>query len=903
MSILNRFANLLRPGRLSADIERELSFHIRERVDELVKRGVSERDAVAEARRQFGNVTLQRERTRDADVLGWLDSVLADVRYAVRMLLRSPVFSIVAVASLALGVGANTAVFTLMDAVMVRPLPVPHPEELVHITMSDRDRDGYFTNPLWEQVRDRQTGFAAMAAFGETAWNIADGGEARTVEGLYVSGDYFTMFGVRPALGRLLTKNDDTRGCAGIAVLGHGFWQLEYGGRTDVVGKTISLVGRPFEIVGVAAPGFGGPEVGREAQVYAPLCAEARINGSASMLGQRSNWWLRVMGRRDENVSLPQVITRLKALAPDAYAATVPEDWSEGLKSGYRTRTLSALPAANGLSDVRRQYATALRILMGAVAIVLLIACANVANLLLARSETRQREVAIRLAIGAGRGRLVRQLLTESAVLALLGAAGGLLVGQLGTRGLVALISTADRAVTLDLGLNARVLGFTMLVATITATIFGLAPAWRGTRVSPQTAMKANARGVAPGGSRGFAIGKLLVTAQVALSLTLLVGAGLLVASLNNLRTLDPGFQAGGVLLARTSLWRTGFTEDQRALVWRGLLEHIRAIPGVASAGASRLTPIGRSSWNKQLYVDGFTPKSLEDSLAWFNEVSEGYFATMGTRLVAGRDFDATDVPGAPKSAIINVSAARHFFGSASPLGKQFRLESDRRDKGEGERGAPYTVVGVVEDAKYQSLRETSSHTVYIPSSQDASPGSGQTLAIRAAGGTDPLALVPAVKAAIAETHRLATVEFSTLSAQVAGSLQRDRMMALLSGLFGATALLLSMLGLYGVMAYTVARRRNEIGVRIALGAAATTVVRMVLGDVARVVTLGALLGLAGALAAGKLVASFLFGVQAREPVVLVGATVVLMLVALAAGLVPALRAARVDPVSALREE
>ncbi|MGH7717684.1 MAG: ABC transporter permease, partial [Gemmatimonadaceae bacterium] len=771
--------------------------------------------------------------------------------------------------------------------------PVPHPEELVLVTLSDQDRDGYFSNPLWEQVRDRQTGFSAIAAFGETEWNIADGGEARTVQGLYVSGDYFRMFAVQPALGRFFAGNDDTRGCAATAVLGHGFWRREYGGRTDIIGKTISLVGQPFEIVGVVAPGFGGPEVGREAQVYAPLCAEAQVNGSSSTLDQRSNWWLRVMGRRDENLSLAQAIARLKALAPEAYTATVPADWPDEYKTEYRARTLSALPAAGGLSIVRRQYSTALKILMGAVALVLLIACANVANLLLARAEARQREVAIRLAIGAGRGRLVRQLLTESTVLALLGAAGGLLLGHWGTRGLVALISTADRVVTLDLGLNARVLGFTMLVATITATIFGLAPAWRGTRVSPQSAMKANARGVTQGGSRRFAVGRALVAVQVALSLTLLVGAGLLMGSLYKLRTLDPGFRADGVLLARTSLLRTSFSAEQRPAVWRGLVERIEAMPGVASASASTMTPIGRSTWNDILKVDGFTPSSIEDALAWFNAVSPGYFETMGTSLVAGRDFDATDVPGAPKVAIVNVSAARHFFGAESPLGKQFRLES----------GGPHTVVGVVEDAKYASLRETSSHTVYVPSSQSASPGSGQTLEIRAASGGDPRALVPAVKAAIAETHRLATVEFSTLSGQLAGSLQRDRMMAFLSGLFGATALLLSMLGLYGVTAYTVARRRNEIGVRIALGAATTRVVRMVLGDVARVVTLGAALGLAGALAAGKLVASFLYGVEPREPVVLASATVALVLVALAAGLVPALRAARVDPVTALREE
>jgi putative ABC transport system permease protein len=890
MSVLKRFTNLFRTEKLSDDISRELSFHIRERAEELMERGMPEQSAIEEARRQFGNPTFQAEAARDHDIIGWIDSVFADVRYATRALLRSPVFATVAIASLALGIGANTAIYTLIDAVLVRSLPVPNPQELAQVTTSDADDDGYFTNPLWEEVRNRQSAFVSIAAVGETGWNIAEGGEVRRVHGAYAGGDYFALFGMRPALGRLFTRGDDVRGCAASAVLGNGFWRSEYGGRSDVIGRTISLQGKPFEIVGVAAEGFAGPEVGREIQVYAPLCSEAVIAGETSALDRRSNWWLRVIGRRDPSVSLEQARARLKGIAPEAYAATVPQHWGADNKADYAKRTFSAIGVSQGMSSLRTRYGTALKVLMGAVALVLLIACANVANLLLARAAARQREVAIRMAIGAGRRRVVRQLLTESALLAAAGAVGGSFVAYWGTRGLVALISTAQSPVWLDLSVNLRILGFTVLAATITAVLFGLVPAWRGTRVEPQSAMRAHGRGIAEG---RFRIGKALVVAQVALSLTLLVGAGLLIGSLYRLKSVDLGFRAQGVLLAQVNFGRTGLPKEQMANVQRGLLERVRATPGVRAAASADLTPIGGSSWNDQIYVDGYTPKSAQDHLVWFNAVSDGYFAALDLPLLAGRDFGAGDVKSAPRVGVVDQATAEKFFGGDA-IGKQFTVKR-------GDTFEPaVTIVGVVRNAKYQRLRETNSMTVYLASSQQ-DVGSYVNLAVR--GDGDTRALVAPLKGAVAEVHRQATIEVRTLEEQVATSLSRDRVLALLSGLFGAVALLLSMLGLYGVMAYTVARRKNEIGVRIALGAASTRVVRMVLGDVARVVAIGALVGIAGALAAGKLVASFLYGLEARDPLVLAAATGVLVSVALVAGLIPALRASRVDPVAALRED
>ncbi len=623
MAFRHRFWNLFRGKRLSRDIEREVSFHIRERADELMAQGMPEADAWSAARRRFGNPTGQRERTRDADVVTWLDSLLGDLRYAFRSLRHSPGFTAVAVGSLALGIGANTAIYTLIDAVVVRPLPVPAPEELVLVTMSDRkDSQAYQTNPIWEQIRDRQTTMASTAAFADSRWNTADGGEIRQVWGEWVSGDFFALFGMRPAVGRLFTRESDARGCAPIAVLGHGYWQSSYGGEREAVGQSIRLDGKLFEIVGVTQPGFEGPEVGYQPQVYLPLCAEPVIRGSRSALDARSTWWLQIAGRRREGVSLEQVRTELAALAPAVYGATVPPRWAEDQKAEYQRRTLSARPLEHGVSEVRSRYRGALLIMMGAVGLVLLIACANVANLLLARATARRHEVAIRMAIGAGRRRLIRQLLTESLLLAVAGGLGGLVLARWGTAALVRLIATGDQPVTLDLGLNLRVLGFTALVAGLTAIVFGMVPAWRGTRVSPQAAMKANGRGVAEG-HRRFTIGKSLVVIQVALSLTLVVAAGLLAGSLRKLTTLDPGFRAGGVLLAEVDLRRTGLPPEQYDANHRRILERLRNLPGVRSVASSDLTPIGRSMWNDDIYADGFTPANREDRTAWFNEVSD----------------------------------------------------------------------------------------------------------------------------------------------------------------------------------------------------------------------------------------------------------------------------------------
>ena len=903
MAWYHRLLNVLRSDRLSADIQREMDFHLTERADEFRASGFSERDATYEARRRFGNRSLLGERTREADLMSWLDSAMGDVRYALRTLRHAPLFAIVAVGSIALGVGATTAVFTLIDAVALRSLPVPHPNELLQLAIAEAGKGGlirgvnnnqYFSNPLWEQVRDRSHGFAALTAYADVRFNLSNSGEARYATGVLASGDYFKVFGVTPAIGRLFTRQDDTRGCPGVAVLSYAYWDREFDRRGDVVGRVLSLDGKPIRVIGVAGDGFTGPEVGRAPQIMLPVCADDVLRGERSALNQRTYWWLRVIGRRPADADPRAIAGRLQSLAPDAFRLTASPTSGTERRREYVTRTFSLSEVPNGLSGLRRQYNRALVTLMAFVGLVMLIACANVANLLLARAAAREREVAIRLAIGAARSRLVRQLLTESAILAVLGATAGVLLARWGAAALVSMISTPSQTVVLDLSLNARVLTFSAVVTALTVAIFGLIPAWRGTRVTLHTAMKAAGRGISEGHGR-FTLGKMLVSAQVALSLVLLVGAGLLVGSLRKLSTVETGFRADGVLIVDADLRHIGVPRDQLRRVRTDLLAAFRSIPGVTSASSSEITPVGGSTWNDEILVEGYTAKRVEDGLAWFDRVSDGYFRTMDTQLLMGRDFNSDDIPSSMQAVIVNDALARKFFGSGSPLGRQLRVRMGDT------ASSPYTVVGVVENAKYQSLREDPQPIAYVAASQSPASGGGMNTELRSAG--DPLSLVPAVKAAVARVNPGILLEFKTLSGELASSISRERLMARLSGLFGGVALALAMLGLYGVMTYSVTRRRNEIGVRLALGAERARVIRMVLGDVVRVVLVGCVVGAAVSAASGKLIVSFLYGMEPVEPIVLWAAAAMLTVVALAAGFIPALSASRVDPVAALREE
>jgi len=530
---------------------------------------------------------------------------------------------------------------------------------------------------------------------------------------------------------------------------------------------------------------------------------------------------------------------------------------------------------------------------MVVVGVVLLIACANIANLLVARAAARQREFAIRLAVGAGRWRLARQLLTESLLLALAGAALGIVFAQWASGLLVGFISTGDRPVWLDLSLDFRVLGFTIAIAAGTAVIFGVAPAWQATRVDPQSALKAGGRGSS--GAQRHRFGKAMVVMQVALSLALVAASGLLLGSFRKLVTIDTGFRRDGVLLVKLDYSSAGYRDSQLPAIQRDLAARLRATPGVSSVALALLTPIGGWSWNELVIVPGFSTNVREDSLAWFNSVSENYFATMGTPVLSGRDFTHEDVEQRRHVAVINETMAKRWFGSGSPLGRSFRMQ------GGDSASDPFEVVGVVKDTKYQRVDEKQKPIGYVPLGQGAIPVNEASLVLRVVG--PPRALVPAVRSIIAAVNPAISINVTTLESQISGSLARPRLLAALSGFFGALALVLAVIGLYGTMSYNVTRRRNEIGIRMALGAASQQVLRMVVREAGRLIILGIALGAAIALAGTRLVSSLLYGMTATDPLTFVLSAAVLAAAALVAAWIPAWRAGAMDPMEALREE
>jgi putative ABC transport system permease protein len=813
-----------------------------------------------------------------------LDAISQDVRQAFRALRARPGFSAVAILSLALGIGANTAIFSLIDAVMLKSLPVNHPEELLQVTINDQLL-GY-GNPLWEALRDRQDVFSGIFAYGRWALNLSTGGEAHNVNGNFVSGQFFDTLGVHAALGRTLTVADDQRGCPAVAMLSYGFWQREYGGRGDIVGKSISIDNHPVQIVGVTQAGFTGVVVGWEADVFVPLCAGKILYGEIILLNRNTMpGWLLVIGRPKPGISPAQATARLKTLAPGIFRASF-QPGQIG-QAGYPQRTFDTAPAANGSSSLRNRYGSAIIVLMVVVGLVLLIACANLATLLLARGAARQREIAIRIALGSGRGRLIGRFLAESLMLSVIGAALGVLLARWGTHLFVAYFKAF-----LDLQPDTRVLAFTAGVTILTGLLSGLAPAWRGTRVDPQAAMKSNARGSTEGCK--FGLGKALVSAQIALSLLLVIGAGLMLSTFWKLISIDPGLAPEHVLLVSLDLRNGNYPQDRRLLILREMLDRLRAIPGVSSASASAIIPMCGCRSTVNLSLEG---RPNDEVIVYFNRVSDRFFETLGTPLVAGRDFTAHDTLNSPQVAIINQSLAKKYFGARNPIGKYYRYREN------GTLSDPVEIIGVVKDAQYGGLRGDIPPTAYAAWSQGGGSSGLITYFQLLSAAEPPTTLTAGVRSAIAAINPNVSFQFSTLQGRIDDSLDSERLLATLSGFFGALALLLATIGLYGVMSYNVARRRNEIGIRMALGAEQARVLRMILGEVALLVGTGLLVGLGAALATTRLVASLLYGLRPNDPVIFAVAAAVLAGVAFVAGYLPARRASCVDPMATLRDE
>jgi putative ABC transport system permease protein len=828
-------------------------------------------------------------------------TIWQDVKYGVRLLLLNPGFAIVAILSLVLGIGANTAIFQLIDAVRLRTLPVKNPQELATVRIIDRHTSsGRFngpysqlTNPLWEQIRDHQQAFSGIFAWDREGLNLSTGGEARYARGIWVSGDFFKVLEVSPVLGRLFTSADDQRGCGSPnTVVSYSFWQHEFGGAPDVLGKKLTLEGHPFAIIGVTAADFYGVEVGRSFDVAIPICSEPMIHGEESMMDVRHAWWLAVMGRLKPGWTLAQASAQLTAVSPAMLEATLPPVYDAEASKTYFAYKFGAFPADTGFSNLRRNYESPLWLLLGTAGLVLLIACANLANLMLARASAREREIGIRLSLGASRGRLVRQLLSESLMLAAVGAALGAALAQGLSRFLVAYLSTQGSRLFVDLHNDWRVLGFTAVLAVLTCVLFGLTPALRATRVAPVEILKSNGRGMTTGRER-FSLRRSLVVSQVAISLVLLVGALLFVRTLRNLLTLDAGFRQDGILITDLDLTRLKLPAERRQTFKREVLDRIRGIPGVLSAADTTIVPVSGYGWQESVLIDGTEERKISPN---FSRISPGYFKTLATPLLAGRDFDDRDTATSPKAAIVNESFARKLLDGGNPIGRRFRIKEYV-----GRPTPMYEIVGFVKDTKYYDLREEFKPVVFVAAAQDDRPDQSAQFLIRS---DLPLAgLLADVERTIGEASPEINLEFHVFKSQIRDSLLRERLMATLSGFFGFLAGLLATIGLYGLISYTVARRTNEIGIRMALGAQRSDVVRMILREAGILLGMGLIAGTALSVLVAKTASSLLFGLEPGDPLTLAAAIAALAAVTLAASFLPAQRASRLDPMVALRDE
>jgi len=836
-----------------------------------------------------------------------IETLMQDVRYGGRVLLRNPGFTLVVALSLALGIGANTAIFSLLDAALLRLLPVEAPEQLFFLKKTGLgDKNQRFSYPSFERLRAALPASSGLAALGTIARLNAVYGDGlpEAAQGQMVSGEWFGLLGVRPAIGRALAA-EDNRALGGhpVAVLSHGYWQRRFAGDPGVLGRTVKLNGAAFTIVGVAPPGFFGVSVGDAPDLWLPLMMQAEIryaqNASNRDADLRRPWvpqegieWLSVMLRVGDPQSAPAVADRLNAVfrrevEERAAKATDPRERERQLRERIELE-----PGGKGQARLREQLSAPLAVLMAMVALVLLVACANIANLSLARAAARGQEMAVRLAIGAGRARLVRQLLTESLMLALAGGALGLLVARWGGNLLLRLASGDATPVALQLRLDYRVLGFGAALSIATGLAFGLWPALRATRLDLTAALKDNAR-AARGGSRP-AFGRALVVGQVALSLVLLAGAALFARSLQNLARIDTGFDQGRVLTARLDPRAAGYSEEQLPGLYQRLLDRARALPGVRLASLSLYSLVSGSARTSSIHAAGRPHQPGEENSGQENYVGPDYFATVGMTLVRGRDFGPQDDEKSPKVAIVNESFVRRFFGDENPLGRRFGYGGPPED-------AAYEVVGVVRDVKVNDLRERTPPMSYYPLRQHPAEYA-RSLDVRTVG--DPRRVAAELRQALGEVDRnLPVREVITLAEQVDRTLTRERLVARLTGLFSLLALGLACLGLYGVMSYAVARRTGELGIRMALGATPRGVRWMVLREALLLVLIGVAAGLPLAVAAARLAAGLLYGLSPTDPATLTAAALIMLGVAGLAAYLPARRASRVDPMDALRYE
>ena len=840
-----------------------------------------------------------------------MSTFMQDVRYAVRTLTRNPGFALVVVFTLGLGIGANTAIFSLMDQVLLRRLPVKNPHELVQLDgpgpFSGRTQnDRTFSYPMYADLRDRNDVFAGLVARFPSSATMTMRNQAERVDVELVSGNTFEVLGVNAIVGRTLSPDDDrTPGAHPVAVLSHSYWQRRFAGAPAVLNQVVTINSTPVTIVGVAPAGFAGVAAAQTTDLFMPLMMKAEVTPTWNDLDNRRSRWLNVIGRLRPGLTTDAAKARLDVLyrqINEFELQSVPAfvSGSERFREGFRAKTLTLHPASQGLSDLRQSVQTPLFVLMAMVGLVLLIACANVANLLLSRASARQKEVAVRLALGAGRRRLIRQTMTESLVLAGLGGIVGVVlsiwVGDL----LLSVMPFESFTRSLSTEPDLRVGFFTAALALLTAVVFGLIPALQASRPELNRTLREEA-GNLSGGTRHAHFRKGLVVAQVALSMLLIAGAGLFARSLYNLKTLDTGFAVDGLITFRIDPSLNGYDQTRIKRFYDQLLQDIRRIPGVQSVSLAQVAMLTGSVSSRTVQVQGYEPKPDENLNPWTNEVGPDYFRTTGMPLVAGREFTERDVDGAPLVAIVNQSFANYFFPNENPIGRRFGFRVM-------DNPAAIEIVGVVKDSLYADMRQGTTEEnqtprfAYIPYQQSTELNE-MTFYVRSAGlatETMPEQLRQTVRRTDAG---MPIYEMQTMERTVDEALFNERMLALLSASFGLLATALAAIGLYGVMSYTVSRRTREIGIRIALGAERPTVVWMVLREVAFLTAVGIGIGVPAALALSRFVRSQLYGIEPSDPATLVIAATTLAAVGLFAGYIPARRAARVQPVRALRYE
>ena len=902
------FKALFRQQQLEEELDEELRSCWEISVEQKMRDGMPRDHAIRAARLEMGSLEAAKDYTRD---VGWetgIESVWQDVRYAVRVLAKSPAFFVVAVFTLALGIGANTAIFTIVNSLLLRPLPVPAPDRLVTISSATAVRFGFtagagWNYPMWDRLRQRAEAFDGALALTAERFNLAPSGERQPVDGLYVSGGFFTTVGVTALLGRTFTPADDVRGGGPdgpAAVISYSLWQRRFGGTASVIGTPITVEGVPFTIIGVMPPEFLHVEVGRTFEVAVPLATQPLIRGKDAVIDQPRALILIVMLRLQPEQSLEAATATLRAMQPDILGVT-PDELSR-VRPPNLAEPFTLVRASEGTSGaagfgLRQQYGRPLLAILIIVALVLLIACANLANLLLARATARRHELSVRRALGASRWRLARQWLVESIVLAVLGAGVGLTVAAWGSRVLVGQLSAAQSPVTLDLSLDWAVLAYTAAVTVATVVFFGTVPALRATRIAPIEALRATGTNARSGGARSphslLANGgsSSLVIAQVAFSLVLMAAAGLFIRTFGQLASVPLGFDPDRVLVIDVDTARAVVEPAARFAYYDRLVDTVLTVPGVSHAAASIWTPLSGGGY--MLDAQG---RAIFSERVVTNFVTPTWFGVYGTGLRAGRDFDHRDAATALPVAIVNETFVRRFLAGRDPIGETV----------EGMGSMRRTVVGVAADAVFgRSLRDTPPPMMYVPLAQSTGlgPPAGTSIRISVRSTSESSSVARSVATALTAFSRELTFSFQPLADSVDAALARERLVAMLSTFFGALAVLLAVIGLYGVTAYTATQRRTEIAIRMALGAQRLQVIGLMLRRGLALTAIGIVVGLAIAAGVTRYVNALLFGVTPVDPATFLGVSAIFVAVAAVASYIPARRASSVDPMVALRAE